>query len=163
MKRSVIGCLILCWYSLGTAWCPSVRAGEPSTIRTGVEHAADPVGMTLQGAMIWDAGDKASPTSVAFRKTITLAGKPASATMHIFADARYMLWINGNYVARGPNRFDPKRPEYDTLQIGDYLHAGVNTLAVLVHSRLSNVKLSMPPAPGGKPGQTGTRSREPAA
>jgi hypothetical protein len=25
--------------------------------------------MTLQGAMIWDAGDQASPTSVAFRKT----------------------------------------------------------------------------------------------
>lgn len=72
------------------------------------------------------------------RKTITLAGKPASATMHIFADARYMLWINANYVARGPNRFDPKRPEYDTLQVGDYLHAGANPLAVLVQSRLSN-------------------------
>jgi len=108
--------------------------------RQGVEHAADPVGMMLQGAMIWDAAEKASPTSVAFRKTITLAGKPASATMHIFADARYMLWINGNYVARGPNRFDPKRPEYDTLQVGDYLHAGANTLAVLVQSRLSNYR-----------------------
>ena len=139
MKRPLIGCLVLCWHSLGTA-CPSVRADDPSMTRQGVEHAADPVGMMLQGAMIWDAAEKASPTSVAFRKTITLAGKPASATMHIFADARYMLWINGNYVARGPNRFDPKRPEYDTLQVGDYLHAGANTLAVLVQSRLSNYR-----------------------
>jgi hypothetical protein len=60
--------------------------------------------------------------------------------MHFFADARYMLWINGNYVARGPNRFDHKRPEYDTLQVGDYLHAGANTLAVLVQSRLSKYR-----------------------
>jgi hypothetical protein len=28
---------------------------------------------------------------------------------------RYMLWINGRYVERGPCRFVPAHPEYDTL------------------------------------------------
>jgi len=102
--------------------------------------AVDPIASTLQGVMIWDAVDTSSSASVGFRKEFTLSGTPASATLHIFADTRYMLWINGTYVARGPNRFDPKRPEYDTLNVGDYLNKGENTLAVLVQSHLSNYR-----------------------
>lgn len=105
--------------------------------------AVDPIGSTLQGVMIWDAEDTSSPvspTSVGFRKKIILSETPASATLHIFADTRYLLWINGTYVARGPNRFDPKRPEYDTLNVSEYLNQGENTLAVLVQSRLSNYR-----------------------
>ena len=102
--------------------------------------AVDTIGSTLQGVMIWDAVDTSSPASVGFRKEITLSGTPASATLHVFADTRYMLWINGTYVARGPNRFDPKRPEYDTLNVGNYLNKGENMLAVLVQSHLSNYR-----------------------
>ncbi len=105
--------------------------------------AVDPIGNTLQGVMIWDAVDTSSPisrTSDGFRKKITLSGMPTSAMLHLFADTRYLLWINGTYVARGPNRFDPKRPEYDTLNVGEYLNRGENTLAALVQSRLSNYR-----------------------
>jgi hypothetical protein len=94
----------------------------------------------LQQAIIWDAADTATPTAVAFRKVIHLQGKPDSATLQVFADARYTLWINGVMVAGGPNRFDPKRPEVDTLQVGPHLAAGPNTLAVLVYGRLSNYR-----------------------
>ena len=132
------------------AQCVRGMGGERATPAVGLafgtaatgdgEARVDPIAATLKGAMIWDATDTASPASVGFRKTLSLPGKPASATLHIFADTRYMLWINGRYVARGPNRFDPKRPEYDTLQVSGYLNAGVNTLAVLVQSRLSNYR-----------------------
>ena len=102
--------------------------------------AVDLIGGKLRGVMIWDAVDTSSPASVGFRKEIALSVTPASATLHIFADTRYVLWINGTYVARGPNRFDPKRPEYDTLNVRDYLDKGRNTLAVLVQSHLSNYR-----------------------
>ncbi len=94
----------------------------------------------LQQAMIWDAADTATPTAVAFRKTIHLQGKPDSAVLRVFADARYTLWINGVMVAGGPSRFDPKRPEVDTLPIAAHLNPGPNTLAVLVYARLSNYR-----------------------
>ncbi len=90
--------------------------------------------------MMRSAVDISSPASVGFRKGITLSEIPESAKLHIFADARYMLWINGTYVAQGPNRFDPKRPEYDTLHVRDYLNQGANTIAVLVQSHLSNYR-----------------------
>ncbi|MCL5019318.1 MAG: alpha-L-rhamnosidase N-terminal domain-containing protein, partial [Patescibacteria group bacterium] len=54
-------------------------------------------------------------------------------TLRIFADTRYMLWINGSYVERGPCRFDPKLPEYDILDVAQFLNKGKNVIAVLVH------------------------------
>jgi hypothetical protein len=90
--------------------------------------------------MVWHPGETPLPASVAFRRTLNLPAVPAAASLCIFADARYMLWINGVYVARGPSRFDPKRPEYDTLDVARYLRAGANVVAVLVHAGLSNYR-----------------------
>lgn len=71
---------------------------------------------------------------VAFRGTATLDAAPASAaTLHVFADSRYMLWVNGQYVARGPCRFNPKRPEYDSHDVRALLRAGANSIVALVH------------------------------
>ena len=53
--------------------------------------------------------------------------------MRVFADSRYLLWINGKYVNHGPCRFDPQGPEYDTLDVAQFLQAGQNTLVAVVH------------------------------
>jgi alpha-L-rhamnosidase len=92
------------------------------------------VGELLQSSMIW-AGSAPSDRQnyVAFRKTFDIASPPQRASLHIFADSRYILWINGRYVDRGPCRFDPKRPEYDTLDVRTFLREGKNVIAVLGH------------------------------
>jgi hypothetical protein len=94
--------------------------------------AANPVGELLQESMIW--AESAPPDRqnyVVFRKTFDLASPPQQALLHTFADSRYILWINGRYVNRGPCRFDPKRPEYDTLDVKSFLREGKNVIAVL--------------------------------
>ena len=113
-----------------------------------LDQLPDAVGRSLQQQMIWIAPD-AKPQSafVAFRKRFSVASIPASATLHLFADVRYLLWINGHYVLRGPARFNPKGPEYDTTDAKPYLHAGENEIVVLVLADQSNGKM-MHHAPG---------------
>jgi hypothetical protein len=95
---------------------------------------AESIASRLQSAMIWSpAVPTGTQAYVAFRKSFDLDQKPASAALHLFADSRYMLWVNGKHVLRGPCRFNPKRPEFDTLNIAPHLRAGTNTLVVLVH------------------------------
>ena len=88
----------------------------------------------LQGSMIWSPS---APTGkqvyAVFRKSFELKQQPQSAVMQLFADSRFMLWINGKYVNRGPCRFDPIRPEYDTLDVTQFLRPGKNALAAAVH------------------------------
>ncbi|MGA1130090.1 MAG: hypothetical protein ACO3XN_08500, partial [Chthoniobacterales bacterium] len=38
----------------------------------------------------------------AFRHKLPLDDKPSAATVRVTADARYILWVNGAYVGRGP-------------------------------------------------------------
>ena len=84
--------------------------------------------------MVWSrAAPPGKQAYVAFRKGFTLAQVPASARLHLFADSRYILWVNGRYVLRGPCRFDPKWPEYDSVDVRPFLQSGSNVLVVLVH------------------------------
>lgn len=88
----------------------------------------------LQQNMIWSATDKPGEQAyVVFRKQFNLDNPISKTKLEIFADSRYMLWINGQYVLRGPCRFNPKRPEYDVVNIDSYLKKGENCIVVLVH------------------------------
>lgn len=94
------------------------------------------VGPRLQRLLIWSPSpDKA----VVFRQSVSVTAPITATTAHIFADARYSLWINGHYVAMGPNRFDPKGPQFDSIDVTSTLHAGVNTLAVLAYGNLDAI------------------------
>jgi len=80
--------------------------------------------------------------AIGFRKSFDLSAKPLGATLlHLFADARYILWVNGTYVDRGPARFQPNGPEYDTVDIGPYLQSGKNCVALLCIGNLSGGKV----------------------
>ncbi len=98
-------------------------------------------GPILQKSFIWGSGSDSmlnSTHSVGFRKVIGVKGNGGDARMMIFADSRYVLWINGIYVGRGPCRFDPKGPQYDLLDIRKFIHKGKNTIAVLVIGNVRN-------------------------
>ena len=85
-------------------------------------------GPDLQKTMIWTSTPSPANTHfVAFRKQFTLPDAPRDALLSLFADVRYLLWINGRYVTRGPARFQPEGPEYDTVPVGPSLKAGSNT------------------------------------
>jgi alpha-L-rhamnosidase len=102
----------------------------------------DSTGQALQAQMIWAPADAPLQSAyVAFRKRFTLSSPPDQATLYLFADVRYLLWINGEYVLRGPARFNPKGPEYDVAEVKDHLQTGDNEVVVLVLANQSNSKM----------------------
>ena len=49
-------------------------------------------------------------------------------------DSRYRLYVNGVFVAAGPEKGDRYRTYYDRISIGEYLYTGENLLcAEVIH------------------------------
>ena len=67
-----------------------------------------------------------------FRKTLELAASPGVFFVHVSADNRYKLFINGELVSLGPARGDLQHWNYESLDIAAHLHAGKNTIAAQV-------------------------------
>ncbi len=67
-----------------------------------------------------------------FRKSLNLSSKPESFIIHVSADNRYKLFINGNQVLLGPARGDLDHWNFETLDISSSLHAGENIISALV-------------------------------
>ncbi len=82
---------------------------------------------------IWPKVGRTLPNSVVmFRKTFSIPGEPMNCIVHIHADSRYRLWINGEYVCFGPAPQDPRYPEIDKIEVSDYLKHGKNCIGVEV-------------------------------
>lgn len=69
-----------------------------------------------------------------FRKSFALDQVPDSLKIHISADNRYVLFVNGERVAYGPAKGDLQTYKYDIVNIAPHLQAGDNTLAALVYN-----------------------------
>ena len=69
-----------------------------------------------------------------FRKDIDLASVPAEFKIHVSADQRYKLYVNGVLASLGPARNDSKHWNYETLDIAGYLREGKNVVAAQVWS-----------------------------
>jgi alpha-L-rhamnosidase len=67
-----------------------------------------------------------------FRRTFDVEVHPAEAPARVSADSRYVLWVNGHEVGRGPARSQPYRQRCDSYDLAPYLTAGRNVIAVLV-------------------------------
>ena len=67
-----------------------------------------------------------------FRKTFELDAKPTSFIIHVSADNRYKLYVNGKLVSLGPARGDLLYWNYETIDIAPYLQSGKNLFAALV-------------------------------
>ncbi|MEV7393022.1 family 78 glycoside hydrolase catalytic domain [Streptomyces sp. NPDC091215] len=69
---------------------------------------------------------------VLFRKDFHLGAVPAAAPLRLTADSRFVLWVNGREVGRGPVRAQPRRWRYEAFDIAPLLKSGPNAVAVLV-------------------------------
>jgi len=71
---------------------------------------------------------------VYFRKVFEIEGQVSEAAVHISADGRYQLFVNGQLVGRGPARCNPAWQYVDPCDLTPYLRSGRNVVAALVHS-----------------------------
>jgi len=67
-----------------------------------------------------------------FRKTFELQEVPEQFNVHVSADNRYRLYVNGVSVAAGPQRSDVMHWRYDEIDLAPHLRAGNNLVAAVV-------------------------------
>ena len=65
-------------------------------------------------------------------RRLVLTAVPGSFVIHVSADNRYKLFVNGNMVSLGPARGDLFHWNFETVDIARYLVAGDNTIGALV-------------------------------
>ena len=64
-----------------------------------------------------------------FRKSFTLDNVPEEFIVHVSADNRYSLYVNGKLVTYGPARGDLQHWRFESLDISKYLLPGKNVIA----------------------------------
>ena len=67
-----------------------------------------------------------------FRKSFMLDAEPGCFVIHVSADNRYKLFVNGQLASLGPARCDVYNWNFETVDIAPYLHRGKNVLAAVV-------------------------------
>jgi hypothetical protein len=67
-----------------------------------------------------------------FRRSFSLNAKPERFVIHVSADNRYQLYVNGTRVVWGPARGDLFHWRYETVDIAPWLRDGANVLAAVV-------------------------------
>lgn len=80
----------------------------------------------------WHAGVGGPFARILFRKRFSLDTVPERAPLRITADSRYVLFVNGAELGRGPVRSQPRRLRYDEVDLAPALQPGDNTIVVLV-------------------------------
>ncbi|MEM6550682.1 MAG: alpha-L-rhamnosidase N-terminal domain-containing protein [Planctomycetota bacterium] len=98
---------------------------------------------------IWLDVPKAGPQTRLFRRSLDCAGGVAGGQLRVFAEQRYLLWINGQFVAAGPGAHHPTRAPFDHHDLNDRLQPGANVVAVLVHAEGAGTHQHVP---SGEPG-----------
>ena len=85
--------------------------------------------------LVWlDQDGSGRNTHAYFRREFALTEIPSHAELHLFANSRYHLFVNGTFIEYGPVRCYPEKPLYDTHQLAPYLRKGDNVIAVHVAS-----------------------------
>jgi len=67
-----------------------------------------------------------------FRKEVLINSKPDKFIIHVSADNRYKLYINGVYVCNGPARSYLFKWNFESIDISSYLHSGNNIINAVV-------------------------------
>ncbi len=67
-----------------------------------------------------------------FRKVFNLATAPTKFIIHVSADNRYWLYVNGKRICTGPAKGDVAHWQFESLDIANYLKEGKNILAAMV-------------------------------
>ncbi|MFC5407521.1 family 78 glycoside hydrolase catalytic domain [Cohnella soli] len=67
-----------------------------------------------------------------FRKSFHVPAAGAKLTVHVSADSRYTLFVNGIRICCGPAKGDIAHQFYDTLVLDSYLKPGENNISAVV-------------------------------
>jgi len=67
-----------------------------------------------------------------FRKNFSIDSLPQQFIVHVSADNRYRLFVNGIAVCSGPARGDLYNWYFESINIASYLRKGANTIAAMV-------------------------------
>lgn len=67
-----------------------------------------------------------------FRKEIDIESKPPSFIVHVSADNRYKLFVNGHLVSLGPARGDLFHWNFESVDISPFLKEGRNVITAVV-------------------------------
>lgn len=104
-----------------------------------------------EGEFVWVRGDARGRNAfVRFTRRFDWnAPFPAAFPLHLFADTRYRLRVNGAFVGAGPACFVTRHPEYDTHDLAPLLQRGRNLIEVEVNFFGASSYQTMP---DGRPG-----------
>lgn len=87
---------------------------------------------------IWSDNDNRKNVFVYFRKEFSLSVLPDKSVIHVSADSRYKLYVNGNLVEIGPCKGDSSVWYYEIVEIQKYLKLGKNCIcAEVLHYSLN--------------------------
>jgi len=67
-----------------------------------------------------------------FRKILDLKNRPTQFVVHVSADNRFVLFVNGHRVGDGPARSDLHHWHYETFDLAPFLTSGRNVIAATV-------------------------------
>jgi len=67
-----------------------------------------------------------------FRRVLQLPGVPGHWVVHVSADNRFVLYVNGQRVGEGPARADLGHWRYETFDLAPALRPGENVIAAVV-------------------------------
>ena len=100
----------------------------------GRAHAGD-VDLSGKWPAYWISCPDVQPTGYGvyhFRKKFQLINRPEKFVIHVSADNRYRLFVNGYPVSQGPSRGDLLHWYYETVDIASHLKQGDNVIAAAV-------------------------------
>ena len=122
---------------------PLVRALGPHSLAIAFAAISPLNAADAQDVRVFDGAPAAkwiAPSKVAAdsftvfhaRRTFVLESAPRRFVVHVSADNRYRLYVNGVQISSGPQRSDVTHWRYETLDLAPQLHAGRNVVAALV-------------------------------
>ena len=106
--------LLTCGFALVLSSAETMAQG------TSGEARINPELLTKQWSAKWIAVPGASPFEYGvyhFRRSFDLPQKPSTFVVHVTADNRYQLFVNGERVVAGPARGDLSHWQYETVDL----------------------------------------------
>ena len=107
------------------------------------QHAAATIDARAPATWITDpSASPDGPVVLHFRRDFDLGSAPAHLMVHVSADNRFILYVNGVRVGAGPARGDPAHWRYERFDLCPYLHAGHNHVAAAVWNWGTNAPMA---------------------
>ena len=127
MKKIALSILVLCLASTLLAKEMPLKSGV-----TAYWYSTEELPNYKPWTAAWIWGDKEAELLMA-RRVFELNEIPQEAILRLTASSHYELYINGQYVLRGPARCVAHHQSYDILDVASLLQKGNNTIAIKVH------------------------------